>query len=384
MKTILYLHAGAEMYGADKILLELVTGVNKKKFRPIVILPNDGILREKLKDGGIETYIIHYPILRRKYFNFKGIISYLVNYRKKSKEIIDLLNKKNIKVDLIHVNTMAVLEGIYLKKQINAKLIWHIHEIILSPKIVAKFLDWCVGRYADKVVTVSNAVKSYLVNSKMVPVFKINTIHNGIDSRKFSPNVDSSYLFDEWNIPSHSLRIGMIGRVNSWKGQDDFLAATVPLLDKYPELYLFIVGSAFEGQEWRVKELKSKIQNEKNSDRIIYSPYRNDNNAIENFFDILVLPSTNPDPLPTVVLEAMGCGKAVVGYRHGGITEMVEDGVNGLLAEPNSVDDLKNKITQCIKNDNYMKMGEQSYKRQRNLFSLNTFINNFEKLYMNT
>ena len=45
MKTILYLHAGAEMYGADKILLELVTGLDKTKFRPVVILPTNGILR---------------------------------------------------------------------------------------------------------------------------------------------------------------------------------------------------------------------------------------------------------------------------------------------------------------------------------------------------
>ena len=47
MKNILYLHAGAEMYGADKILLELVTGLDKSKYRPIVILPETGILAKK-------------------------------------------------------------------------------------------------------------------------------------------------------------------------------------------------------------------------------------------------------------------------------------------------------------------------------------------------
>ena len=66
MKNILYLHAGAEMYGADKILLELTTGLNKKKFRPIVILPSDGILKDILERNGIEFYVIPYPILRRK------------------------------------------------------------------------------------------------------------------------------------------------------------------------------------------------------------------------------------------------------------------------------------------------------------------------------
>ena len=63
MKTILYLHAGAEMYGADKILLELVSGLDKTKFKPIVILPTDGILREKLEEANISVHVISYPIL---------------------------------------------------------------------------------------------------------------------------------------------------------------------------------------------------------------------------------------------------------------------------------------------------------------------------------
>ena len=44
MQKILYLHAGAEMYGADKVLLELIKGLNKDEFEVHVILPNDGVL----------------------------------------------------------------------------------------------------------------------------------------------------------------------------------------------------------------------------------------------------------------------------------------------------------------------------------------------------
>ena len=381
MKTILYLHAGAEMYGADKILLELTTGLNKDRFRPIVVLPNDGILREKLEENKIETYIIPYPILRRKYMNVKGIFSYILNYQKQSDRIIDLLKQKNIKVDLIHVNTMAVLEGIRLKKKMNVKLVWHIHEIILSPKIVAKFLSYCVGKYSDVIVTVSNAVSRNLLNSGVVPSHKLHTVYNGIDSKKFCPNVNCDYLFKEWNIPKNSIRVGMIGRVNSWKGQNDFLDAVEPLLTQYSNLYVFIVGSAFEGQEWRVENLKEKISQQENKNRIIFSEFRQDNYAVENFFNILVLPSTNPDPLPTVVLEAMGCGKAIVGYSHGGIREMVVDGWNGYLAKPKSVDSLREKISRCLVDKKYMVMGKRSRKRQMENFSIDSFFANFENLY---
>ena len=376
MKTILYLHAGAEMYGADKILLELVSGLDKTKFKPIVILPTDGVLREKLEEANISVHVISYPILRRKYFNPKGIIEYVSNYKSKSDDIIRFLDQNNIKVDLIHVNTLAVLEGIRLKKKLNVPLYWHIHEIITHPKIINNFLCWCVNRYSDKAIVVSGPVKKHLINSG-VNSQKIKVIHNGIDSGTFSPDVKSNYLYKEWNIPKNAIKVGMIGRVNNWKGQGDFLEALAPLLDKFDNLYLFIIGSAFEGQEWRVNNLKEKITTLPHNNRIIYSEFRKDNYAVEHFFDILILPSTSPDPLPTVVLETMGCGRAIIGYAHGGITEMVKDQYNGRLVSPLDKDSLRKAVENCIIGKKYIKWGENSRKRLLENFSLAKFINTF-------
>lgn len=380
MKTILYLHAGAEMYGADKILLELVSGLDKTKFKPIVILPTDGILREKLEEANISVHVISYPILRRKYFNPKGIVDYISNYKNKSDDIIRFLRQNNIKVDLIHVNTLAVLEGIRLKKKLNVPLYWHIHEIITHPKVINNFLCWCVNRYADRAIVVSGPVKQHLVNSG-VNSKKIKVIHNGIDSSIFSPNVQSDYLYKEWNIPQNAIKVGMIGRVNNWKGQEDFLDSLAPLLYRFDNLYLFVIGSAFEGQEWRIKKLKEKINSLSHNDRIIFSEFRKDNYAVEHFFDILILPSTSPDPLPTVVLETMGCGRGVIGYAHGGITEMVEDQYNGELVSPLDKNALRRAVEDCIVNEKYVEWGINSRKRLLEHFSLTSFINNFEKIY---
>lgn len=382
MINILYLHAGAEMYGADKILLELISRLDKKTYNPLVILPTDGILRKKLQENGISTYVIPYPILRRKYFNLRGIFNYLFNYKRESDRIIKFLKRKNFKVDLIHVNTIAVLEGIYLKRKLNSKLLWHIHEIIEKPKIVSKILDFLVGKYADKCVVVSNAVKEHLLHSVFLKENKIKVIYNGVDLKKFNPNVDYDYLFKDFKIPKDSFRIGVIGRINAWKGQNDFLDATIPLLDDFPKLYLFIIGSAFFGQEWRIKELKSRIKMEKNSSHIIYSPYRSDNTVVQNFLDLLILPSTNPDPLPTVVLEAMACGKPVIGYAHGGVTEMVKSGYNGFLVEPLNKKELMEKIRGIITNSDVLKkMGNNSEKRIKEKFSLLFFNRNFDEVY---
>lgn len=380
MENILYLHAGAEMYGADKILLELVSGLNSKRFHPIVVLPEHGILEKRLKENNIETYVIPYPILRRKYFNVRGIWQYVSTYYSSSKQIEKLVKKKNI--SLIHVNTAAVLEGIYLKKKLKVKMVWHIHEIILSPAIVGKTLNYLVGKYSDQCIAVSEAVKNNLLKSGYFKPDQIDVIYNGVDSHKFTPSLDSGYLYSEWNIPKNAIKVGMIGRVNAWKGQDHFLEALTPLLDQYPNLYLFIIGSAFTGQEWRVNNLKEKIAKNQNSKRIIYSEFRTDNNYIQNFLNLLVLPSTNPDPLPTVVLEAMASGTPVVGYRHGGVTEMIRNGKDGLLAEVNNPVDMRQKVEWILENNKFVQFGKNARFRQESKFSIQSFILNFEKMYI--
>ncbi|MFR0532307.1 glycosyltransferase family 4 protein [Limosilactobacillus reuteri subsp. suis] len=379
MENILYLHAGAEMYGADKILLELVSGLNPKLFHPIVVLPEHGILEKRLKENNIETYVIPYPILRRKYFNVRGIWQYVSTYYSASKRIEKLVKNKNI--SLIHVNTAAVLEGIYLKKKLKVKMVWHIHEIILSPAIVGKALNYLVGKYSDQCIAVSEAVKNNLLKSGYFKPNQIDVIYNGVDSHKFTPSLDSSYLYSEWNIPKNAIKVGMIGRVNAWKGQDHFLKALTPLLNQYPNLYLFIIGSAFKGQEWRVNKLKEEISKDKNGKRIVYSEFRTDNNYIQNFFDLLVLPSTNPDPLPTVVLEAMASGTPVIGYKHGGVTEMIREGKEGKLAKINDPIDLRQKVKSILDNNKLSLYGKNARVRQEKEFSIRAFILNFEEMY---
>ena len=380
MINILYLHAGAELYGADKVLLNLLKNIDRRKFHPYVILPNDGPLVNELKKLNITCTVIDYPILRRKYFNIKGIINYILDYRKKSREIIDYINDKNI--DFIHVNTIAVLEGIYIKKKICKPLVWHVHEILQKPKFVFKFTSFLIGKYATKIISVSNSVKKHLISSKFIKNEKIITIYNGIDNNIYNKNNETEYLNAEFNIPNEAFTIGMIGRINAIKGQNEFLKIVEPLLEKYSNIYAIILGGTFEGQEWRFDELKNKIRNMSNSNRIKLVDYRNDVKNFHNLFDILVLPSVQPDSLPTVVLESMATEKVVVGYKNGGIIEMVVENETGYLTDIFNNNELMKRIEELYLNrDLYIKMAKKAYIRQTSYFSNDSFIKNIENLY---
>jgi len=381
MKRILYLHAGAEMYGADKVLLELIKGLDSKEFEAHVILPNDGVLVEALRQVGAQVSVLDYPILRRKYFNPKGIADYIRSYNFYAKQIALYAREHNI--DMVHNNTAAVLEGIYLKRKLKLPLIWHVHEIIVKPKAISDFINMLMGRYADKIVTVSQAVANHIKQSPFIKDSQVEVIYNGVDNAVYYP-MDASSIREKFDIAQDALVIGMIGRVNAIKGQNDFIEAVEPLLEKNEKAVAFLAGGVFPGEEWRLEELDNRIASSSVVSQIHRIDYYDKTSELYNMFDIFVLPSIKPDSLPTVVLEAMACSKPVVGYNNGGIAEMVVDDKSGCLVKPNRPQELSNAISLLLdSSEKREKFGRVGYQRQRELFSLESYIKNFSEFYDN-
>lgn len=379
MKRILYLHAGAEMYGADKVLLELIKGLDHKEFEVHVILPNDGVLVEALRQVGAQVSVLDYPILRRKYFNPKGIVDYIRSYNFYAKQIA--LYAQEHSIDMVHNNTAAVLEGIYLKRKFKLPLIWHVHEIIVKPKAISDFINMLMGRYADKIVTVSQAVANHIKQSPFIKDSQVKVIYNGVDNTVYYP-MDASSIREKFDIAQDALVIGMIGRVNAIKGQNDFIEAVEPLLEKNEQAVAFLAGGVFPGEEWRLEELDKRIASSSVVSQIHRIDYYDKTSELYNMFDIFVLPSIKPDSLPTVVLEAMACSKPVVGYNNGGIAEMVVDDKSGCLVKPNRPQELSNAISLLLdSSEKREKFGRVGYQRQKELFSLESYIKNFSELY---
>lgn len=381
MKRILYLHAGAEMYGADKVLLELIKGLDSKEFEAHVILPNDGVLVEALRQVGAKVSVLDYPILRRKYFNPRGIADYIRSYNFYAKQIA--LYARQHSIDMVHNNTAAVLEGIYLKRKLKLPLIWHVHEIIVKPKAISDFINMLMGRYADKIVTVSQAVANHIKQSPFIKDSQVEVIYNGVDNAVYYP-MDASSIREKFDIAQDALVIGMIGRVNAIKGQNDFIEAVEPLLEKNEQAVAFLAGGVFPGEEWRLEELDKRIASSSVVSQIHRIDYYDKTSELYNMFDIFVLPSIKPDSLPTVVLEAMACSKPVVGYNNGGIAEMVVDDKSGCLVKPNRPQELSNAISLLLdSSEKREKFGRVGYQRQKELFSLESYIKNFSEFYDN-
>jgi hypothetical protein len=163
MINILFLHAGAEMYGADKVLLDLIRNLDKKKYCAYVILPDHGILADALKQEKVNVTVLPYPIMRRKYFNPKGILKFWLEINKSNNQLVKIA--ANCNINIVHTNTAAVLEGCFISRKLHIPQIWSIHEIIEHPKIIYMLTSRIIARYSTQTVCVSSAVKTHLEES---------------------------------------------------------------------------------------------------------------------------------------------------------------------------------------------------------------------------
>lgn len=378
-KNILFIHPGAELYGADKILLEVLKGIDKNLFFPLVIIPNKGPLEDEFKRYNIKYIIYDFPILRRQYFNLFGITKYSFQFIKSLFYIRKIVNK--YKINIICSNTLAILEGAVYSKLFKLTHVWHIHEIIKEPKIMDKFYKKIVPSLAQNVICVSNAVQNNLFVENNIDYTNVSVIHNGINIT-LNNNLCSKNIKQKLKIDDEKIIIGMVGRINRIKGQSYMVDVTKELIKKYPNLLLIMVGGIFEGQEQLKVDLENKISNNNLQNNIMLIDFDQDVDKYYNIFDIFILPSIKPDSFPTVVLEAMSHGKPIIAHVTGGVNEMVEDNKNGILIYDIDIKSTYNAIEKLIVNEELrQRYGQESKQIMRERFSSDIFYKKINDFY---
>ena len=365
---IIILHNTSDLYGASRILLFTAEALQTNGHQCIIVLSEEGLLTEELKKINIEFKIIRLGILRRKYFNVKGIINRIIVNKNAWIQLKRLIKEE--KPDVIYSNTTGVLIGALVAKSSNVKHFWHLHEIIIKPKLFTIFMGWLVNRYSDKVIVVSDAVKQHWV--KYIDEKKLFRIYNGIKTDHFE--ISKSTLRQELGIAEHEIIVTMIGRINHWKGQGYFLKIASLICQKNKNVKFIMVGDSYQGNEHLVKELEQTIMTLNLESKVVNLGYRIDINHILLSTDIFISPSILPDPFPTVILEAMASAKPIAATQHGGAKEMVLDGVTGFHIPINSADKAAEIITKMI-NDKELRdqFGVAGKKRLNELFSYQSF-----------
>lgn len=384
MKTILVIHQSAELYGSDKTMLYFLSELDKTKYLPIIVLPFDGPLKIELEKNNIKVVIAPVLKLYRKMFTPKNIFKFIKEYYKGVK-ILNALNKE-YKFDLVYTHTLAALIGILFAKKRNIKHLWHVQEIIAKPKVFNFLFKKILSLDCNhKVVYDSIATMNFWIENNLKLTEKSEAVWNGIETKNSKSFTDAelnevreNYFF----ATNNEIVIALVGRINSWKGQQLLLQSFETVIEKHKNIKLVYLGSAPPNQPIFETELRNKIKEYNLESNVILIPFQKEIEKFWNSIDIAVVPSTEPEPFGMVVIEAMLAKKPVIASNHGGPTEIVVENETGLLFEPNNHNSLSDALEKLIQDEQLRKLyGANGFKRVHNTFSLENHVNHFEKIF---
>ena len=384
MKTILVIHQSAELYGSDKTMLYFLSELDKTKYLPIIVLPFEGPLKIELEKNNIKVVIAPVLKLYRKMFTPKNIFKFIKEYYKGIK-ILNALNKE-YKFDLVYTHTLAALIGILFAKKRNIKHLWHVQEIIAKPKVFNFLFKKILSLDCNhKVVYDSIATMNFWIENNLKLTEKSEAVWNGIETKNSKSFTDAelnevreNYFF----ATNNEIVIALVGRINSWKGQQLLLQSFETVIEKHKNIKLVYLGSAPPNQTIFETELRNKIKEYNLESNVILIPFQKEIEKFWNSIDIAVVPSTEPEPFGMVVIEAMLAKKPVIASNHGGPTEIVVENETGLLFEPNNHNSLSDALEKLIQDEQLRKLyGANGFKRVHNTFSLENHVNHFEKIF---
>ncbi|MEL9989896.1 MAG: glycosyltransferase family 4 protein [Thermoproteus sp.] len=276
--------------------------------------------------------------------------------------------------DIVHANTAWAGYVIAIKKRElnNARLVYTCHnglwteeKVHLGEKVI-RYVEGYIMRKVDVVIALNNTMKRALVKKAGISLEKVVTIPNGVDVEFYRPGIECSEVAQKLSLQGKYVVL-FVGRISSEKGVHILLKALKILKDRYGlrDVKTLIVGplSGTYGSSDispYAKELMKYVRQE-HLDVIFFGDA--DPTTLRKIYScshIFVLPSLF-EAFPMVLLEAMASGLPVIGSRAGGIPDIIKDGVNGLLFEKGSPEDLAEKLSVLLTNDSLRReMGRES------------------------
>ena len=356
-RTILFIECGQSGYGGSFQCLYLtIKSQCKEKFHFIVFFLNPSHFYDKLMKMGVECYYIEDIIFSgnhnwKKYILGKlngfvlrviPLFSVWCDFIVHSLTIYRILTiVKNKKIDIIHLNNQIVLNyfGLRIARILNIQCISHLRTFNSYGLTKSKI------SYANEIgvnyMAISEQIKNYWIE-KGLPSESVTTLYDPY--LRLYENCSSSNNLEF--IDSHDgYKLVFVGRFIECKGIPFLIETFKMLLNSGVQAKLYLVGSGEE--ENRLRDL---VYCQELGEDVIFLGYSSDPLAIIRRMDLLILPSKE-EGLGRVLLEAMDIGIPVIGTEVGGIPEVIDNEVNGLLVPYGDKFALKEAILRVLNDE---------------------------------
>ncbi len=391
--TVLFVDAAVEFGGSLVVIGNLIDALDKRHFRSIVVGEINRALLEKFICSEVRTYRIARIYNYADWFMTVDLINRLpgrflrkvTNYLLSAvRSVVNGVYLARIAmvvvkegVDIIHVsNGMNNLAPVLCAVFLGRKFVVHVHGVE-TPGFIQKLLLKRVPHF----ITISDYMKNSLIKNGY-PNDRMTVLANPVCPREVSIKKISE-LRNRYGINTDEQVLGIVGRVVRWKGHVEFLMAAGIVMRTVPRLKVLIVGDfAHKSTPYR-SEITRIIEDSGYKDRVIFTGYVSD---VENYYclmDVCVHASIDPEPFGLVITEAMACGVPVIASDRGAPREIITDGVNGYLVNPDETEKLAEAIIMLLNDgDLRSRIGGEGKEHVLREYQVTKFARSMEELYV--
>ncbi len=235
---------------------------------------------------------------------------------------------------LIHLNDALPLvrHGVLAAKLTRTPVINHSRSFVLPHRLERR---WLLPSLQGMIFISKAVARAHLQDVSSPPPSRV--IPNPVNLDVFR----RSHFHDlrrDLGLPADTPLIAMVGRIAPWKGQHIFIEAFAHLRQHMPDAHALIIGDVGTGRDQQYKEaLIARSLEMHLQDHLHWLGHRSDIPSILMNCDLLVHCSVEPEPFGRVIIEGMAAGAPVIGSRAGGVPEIIDHEVNGLLTPPGDI-----------------------------------------------
>lgn len=242
--------------------------------------------------------------------------------------------------------------------------------------------------FADLILVNARSIHDWLLDEGY-DASKIRIVRNGIDLTRYGARGGNSALRAELGVPQDAPLVLMLSRLNPQKGVDDFIKAAAMVRLKRPDVRFLLIGEklTYKGDGFGPDAkyhsyLHELCVNLGLGDSIVFTGHRSDVPALLAEGAVSVLP-THSEGLSNTLLESMAAGLPIVATRVGGNSELVEDGVNGILVPPQAPATLGNAILRILDDKALaQRFSAAARAKATTYFSMEKMVTDTEALYV--